>query len=237
MPAAKRIGQPRGQLAANGTLVQLLQSALSHADSNAKTIPGLFVSITEGEAWREYAYTDRPDKVFRWNAADFRRFIEAPRKDGGCETPVGVLVRMLWDTPAWESFQELTRGKVGGQAGNQNAKAEETIRNSITDRLSADAVDSPPTLRVRDYSRESKQGDSVGYCLRRLGKSRPDLLEKVRAGDLSAHAAMVEAGFKERQITIPVDPAKAARRLVRHFSRKQFNSLVEETLRLYGEQA
>ena len=39
-------------------------------------------------------------------------------------------------------------------------------------------------------------GTSAAAALRRLERYRPDLLDRVLAGELSAHAAMVEAGFR-----------------------------------------
>ena len=41
-------------------------------------------------------------------------------------------------------------------------------------------------------------GTSRDQALRRLRKDRPDLHAKVLAGELSAHRAMVEAGFRHR---------------------------------------
>jgi hypothetical protein len=42
-------------------------------------------------------------------------------------------------------------------------------------------------------------GNSAAAALRRLEIQRPDLLNRVLAGGLSAHAAMVEAGFRNRR--------------------------------------
>jgi hypothetical protein len=41
-------------------------------------------------------------------------------------------------------------------------------------------------------------GNSAAAALRRLERQRPDLLDRVLAGELSAHAAMIEAGFRKR---------------------------------------
>jgi len=43
----------------------------------------------------------------------------------------------------------------------------------------------------------SKRGHSRAYALYRLSRERPDLLKKVKAGKLSAHAAAIEAGFRK----------------------------------------
>jgi hypothetical protein len=45
---------------------------------------------------------------------------------------------------------------------------------------------------------ERPSGTSRQAAVRRLRKDRPDLLEKVKAGELSANAAAIEAGFRKR---------------------------------------
>ena len=44
----------------------------------------------------------------------------------------------------------------------------------------------------------SEQGNTSTYAMRRLAKDRPDLHAQCLAGDLTAHAAMVQAGFRTR---------------------------------------
>ena len=145
--------------------------------------------------------------------------------------------------------------------GNDNAtKEEETNRDIVTVRLdeppacdySRDAptgtnqyqepevnrdmvtVDKGPAP-ARDYSREAPTGNSVSYALRRLQRNRPDLYGQVIAGELSAHEAMVQAGFRDKQIMIPAEPRKAARRLRLHFTDEQFSELTDEWLKIREE--
>jgi hypothetical protein len=44
----------------------------------------------------------------------------------------------------------------------------------------------------------TRQGTSLAYTLDRLHRTRPDLLAKVEAGEMSANAAAIEAGFRKR---------------------------------------
>ena len=46
--------------------------------------------------------------------------------------------------------------------------------------------------------------------LRRLARSHPDLLARVESGELSAHAAAVQAGIRKPMRSIPVDTPEAA---------------------------
>jgi len=71
------------------------------------------------------------------------------------------------------------------------------------------------------------QGTSRAYSLRRLAADAPALHTRVLAGELSPHAAMVEAGLRDRTISIPVDAEKAARAIRRHFTPDQIAALVD----------
>jgi hypothetical protein len=246
MTAAEKIkGVDMGRLAANGMMVRQLQSALSHADSNARTIPMLVKNLDRDDAWQIYVFPDSigMDPV-QWTKKQFRDFIETPRPKG-CGTPIGLLARMLEDTDAWEILLKLTRGEGGGPNNPEGlgGKSHKSIVNrhimTVDNAPTSPSPDvipfdpavstpSPPPPRQRNYARESRQGNSVSYAVRRLGKHRPDLLERVRAGELSAHAAMVEAGFIEKSITIPDEPAAAARRLLRHFQGDRLAHLIRE---------
>jgi hypothetical protein len=55
--------------------------------------------------------------------------------------------------------------------------------------------------------------------LRRLARSHPDLLARVESGELSAHAAAVQAGIRKPMKSIPIDtPDAAIRALLRVFT-------------------
>jgi len=74
-------------------------------------------------------------------------------------------------------------------------------------------------------------GNTVERALLRLGEERPDLHAEVLAGVKSAHAACVEAGFRRRTITVPVDVERAAATLRRHFTSDE----IAEIVRLLGD--
>lgn len=83
----------------------------------------------------------------------------------------------------------------------------------------------PKTL---DIVQGFPSGNSEQAAIRRLDKDRPDLLKKVKEGELTAHGAMVKAGFRDETVVIPMDPAKAARRLKLHFQGDRLTRLIEE---------
>ena len=54
------------------------------------------------------------------------------------------------------------------------------------------------------------------YTLRRLDRDHPELFGRVKAGELSANAAAIEAGFRVKTVTLPLDPERAAKTLRKH---------------------
>jgi hypothetical protein len=50
-----------------------------------------------------------------------------------------------------------------------------------------------------------QRGDSETYIRRRLKRDNPDLAERVESGEISAHAAAVQAGFKPKTFTVRAD--------------------------------
>lgn len=62
-------------------------------------------------------------------------------------------------------------------------------------------------------------GATKPYTMARLRRDAPELAERVEAGELSANAAAIEAGFRKKQISVPVGDVDAAiRRLLKHYA-------------------
>jgi hypothetical protein len=60
-------------------------------------------------------------------------------------------------------------------------------------------------------------GNDPDYTCRRLLRDRPDLFDRVEAGELSPYAAAIAAGFKKRSISIPLgDVYGAIRRMLKN---------------------
>jgi hypothetical protein len=102
-----------------------------------------------------------------------------------------MLKRMCGDNPealdALDTLDEAVRGLHGGD------------RKSPEARINVDIVNVDP-------STHRPTGNAADTALRRLRDQAPALHSRVLAGDLSPHAAMVEAGFRKRTITIKADP-------------------------------
>lgn len=78
-------------------------------------------------------------------------------------------------------------------------------------------------------------GTSKDYALRKLRKDAPELHAEVLAGRLSAHAAMVKAGFRPRTFTVRPEPKSAARTLRKHMTREQLLELARLLMEQEGD--
>lgn len=94
-------------------------------------------------------------------------------------------------------IDKVTEGEHGGD------HTSETFKQSKTDIISLDNIG---------------YGNSRQYSLRKLRNSNPALHEKVLSGELSPHAAMIEAGFRKKTITIPIEVAKVIQVIKKHFT-------------------
>lgn len=69
-----------------------------------------------------------------------------------------------------------------------------------------------------------RQGTSRAYVLDRLTREHPELAERVNAGEMSANAAAIEAGFRKPTRSVPVDsPEAAITSLLKIFDRDQLH--------------
>lgn len=76
---------------------------------------------------------------------------------------------------------------------------------------------------------ETGRGTAQAATLERLQKEFPKHYERVKAGELSAHAAAIEAGFRKPTRSIPIDsPESAMRALLRVFSKENLKQALEE---------
>ena len=137
------------------------------------------------------------------------------------------------DAIAREVQREPGRPTVGAAPmteAERKQRSRETAQNTEHCHETVDNVNSFVTSDAPELQVERPTGNAVNYALLRLGAQRPDLHAEVLAGVKSAHAACVEAGFRRRTITVPVDVERAAATLRRHFTADE----IAEIARLAG---
>lgn len=190
-----------------GAIVDALASNLHHGVRDLKILPELVKSVigpkdSEG-AWCLRIVPQTKEKP-KFNF--FEEFVTAPFFEG-LNSDVRTLRHVCRDDQ--EALDAIDRALKQGQPhGGDRRSPEAKIK------LSNRQLDQYPS------------GDTTEAALRRLRKYRPDLHERVMGGELSPHAAAVEAGFRSKRFSVPGDPKRAAAILRRHFTAGDLNDLV-----------
>jgi len=149
----------------------------------------------------------------------FLRFVQTPFDDGG----------LGWDRSEVENIVQFDHKYEKEGPQHDPAKAEEMnrLRSTVKDLLNPDAAGHGEVGKGRgdrvDNVNSKDGGNSESYALRRLKRDHPELAERVIGGEMSANAAAVEAGFRDKTATIPIHKGgeeqheRAAERLAKHF--------------------
>lgn len=176
--------------------------ALRENDEIVRTLQG---AINEGEhglkvvpallkrVIRENRWQERHVEVLgrKTAFAEFARFVESAPPEG-----LGASVTLL---------KAISRGDT-----EAIDLIDQTVGNPVGTNQHFDNVQGLPLAPT---------GNSTDAALRRLRKARPDLHARVIAGELSPHAAMIEAGFRHKTTSIRTDDVgQAVGVLLHHFS-------------------
>lgn len=196
---------------ANAALVEALGSALREGEHGLKTGPALLVRVLSEESWRSFV-TQRGEEVKHQR---FEHFVTMPPLKG-----LGASMRLI------DKLIESVEDRA------ERAQARNLLDEILQREHGGDRRSKAANFKLDNIQLESDvvapSGTSREAGLRRLRKDRPDLHADVLAGRLSTHAAMVEAGFRKRKISIPVaSPGDTARALRRNLEPGQIKELVE----------
>jgi len=76
-----------------------------------------------------------------------------------------------------------------------------------------------------------KRGNHAEYLAARIARDRPDILERMKAGEFSSvRQAAKEAGIVNERLSVPADPVRAAQYLKRRFTKTEFDAFKKELL-------
>jgi len=194
------------KLTLNDNDVSTLQDFLHKGTQGISSVPDLVKAVINLGSWRERV-VQRTGEIVRFKS--FTEFITTDWPEGLGESidTLRDIIELSKDKAILQSFDDEVRGQHGGNHGNQYTSGK---GYNIT--LATDS--------------KAKKGTSPEAALRRLRKDRPDVHQRVIAGELSPHAGMIEAGFRKRTAQIPIDPEKAAVTLARHFTPDELRVLV-----------
>lgn len=153
-----------------------------------------------------------------------------------------TLLRRLLQEGGWQEF-ETSRGEVVQHArfadfivtpplkglGTNVDLVRRIVKDDVeTLDLLDQALQNPAHIHadVNVINVDRPQGTSQEQALRRLRKDAPELHAEVLAGRLSAHAAMVKAGFRPKTFTIRGDrPDSIVKTLRKNLSPEQLSEL------------
>lgn len=186
--------------AGNAALVDALGSALRSGKHGLATVPGLLKRVLAEESWRSFV-TQRGELV---EHDDFAMFVVTPPLKG-IGGDVALIRRIVAeDAEAADLLDRALRGAHGGD------RVSDAVRTNVD---------------IVNVGRPT--GNSRDAALRRLRTDAPELHAEVLAGNLTAHAAMVQAGFRHRTATVAVDrPDSVADTLRKHMSPDDLRRLV-----------
>jgi len=156
-----------------------------HQSLRERLVKGGALAATIHRALKERIWEERVDGRGRvWQFGSFLEYLTANPPGGLYQKLADVRPLIAADIETLAMFDEETARPVGT---NQHS-----------------AGNNVPSLG-------RPEGNTAAKAIRRLRKERPDLHAKVIAGELSPHAAAVEAGFRRRKIQIDADdPERAA---------------------------
>lgn len=185
-------------LVANDDLVAALQKNIGRGEWGLSEVPTTLKLVIDNELWRARVVQQTGEEA-RFDS--FARFVTAPLVEG-LGTDLATLKRLCRDDP--EALNALDKATLGQQG----------LRTDLLDNIQEVPV--APT------------GTSAQRALRKLRKDRADLHARVLAGELSPHAAMVQAGYRRSTATVPIDDIpKLAATLRRRLTADQLAALRE----------
>lgn len=191
---------PADPLRGNAHLVDALGSALRSGEHGFSTVPGLLKRVLAEESWREFV-TQRGEHVVHERFAEF--LATKPLK--GIGASVELIRRVISDDP--EALDLLDRALQNPVGGSDKIRLNEDIIHDENDHV------------------ERPSGTGRDRALRKLRADAPELHAEVLAGKLTAHAAMVRAGFRHRTFTLRPEPVSAARTLRKYLKPDQLREL------------
>ena len=116
------------------------------------------------------------------------------------------LIDITKDMEAYNMVDEATKGKAGKTWDSRTQE-----KNTVSNR----------------NNNNRPVGTSKQNAIRRLRKSRPDLLQSVVNNEMSANAAMIEAGFRKKTVTIPVSIEGIVKKLKKLFDADEIARIIE----------
>jgi len=190
-----------------GRLCERAYEAYRDGDHGLEDMPGLIRALIMARAWESRQI--RTGEVVKLE--NLRELIESAPLRGWGEKIDKVQKLIEHDAEVLKDWRRAITPKKGNPTGSNQHKKQRGNNDNI-------------------IIKKSEQGTAKAYTLDRLEREAPKLYAKVVDGKLSANAAAVKAGFRERTITINADDATSAARSIAKNCTRKFASELKDLL-------
>lgn len=184
----------------NGDLCEIAMNCCSRGAASLSNFPGLMKEIIETKAWERREWRG---KVFE--LPSLKDLIERKPLEGWGESIDKVQALIKDDPQVLRMFRREVVEDKGKRAKQDNS-------DNITIK--------PPTSDDR--------GTSKSYSLDLLARKAPDMFQAVCNGELTANAAMIQAGLRKSVVSVGANPASAAKTLKKKFGLDYVKELIKE---------
>ncbi|WP_327084954.1 hypothetical protein OIE66_21545 [Nonomuraea sp. NBC_01738] len=206
-----------------GAKVAELATAIGSARPLLTEASATLRDLLDPPGWREYTGPGGELVLHE----DFRDFVsDDPPRGLGTSLPV---VRALSLGDAGLSSLVDRALHFTGEDGDDGDAAGDDLDYAEPPALSVTAQIEPREQEAPERPAAPKPPSPAQQAaLRKLSEEAPALHTRVLAGEMSTHAAMVEAGLRTRMISVPVSrPESAAKALRKNLSKPELTQLIE----------
>ena len=189
----------------NGKLVIFIESSLRDGKHGMKAFPGLLKKAIKSEAWREYySETLRQNVIHK----TFEAFVTEHMPDGLGSTIDQIKSICHADLEALDAIDKAIVHKAGDHVGNQYTIG--TVDN------------------IHDSNRPTGTSQAAG--LRRLRNTAPEIHKDVLAGKKSVNAGMIEAGYRQKTVTVKCTVEGFTKCMQKHLTQEQIGEIIKKLL-------
>jgi len=123
-------------------------------------------------------------------------------------------------------IREVDHARKWLELSKADAPYREVVDAAVADAAIKPAGRPPKEMVVNDNHFPVDKNTATAMIRRLAREGHDELIEQVKSGEKSVNAAAIQAGFRKKQISIPVDDVEAtAKRLRKHFSADQLAEL------------
>jgi hypothetical protein len=185
----------------NGDLCKMTMRCFRDVDGSLSSLPGLIKEIIESKAWEIREHNGRI-----YELPSLMDLVTRKPLEGWGEDPKKIEALIKDDAEALSMWDDEMKGSHGGDHGNQYAKK----------------------VGKSDNITLGKRGTSKAHSLSVLKRKAPDMFQAVCNGELTANAAMIQAGLRKSVVSVGANPESAAKTLKKKFGLDYVKELIKE---------